>query len=172
VLAHLAGGVAGGLVAAEVAWLVMTPVRTLLPLPIVAFFLAGLGTVGVLMDAGFLGPPRRVGQVPKSWYGRWGPVRSYAAYGLSLGAGWITAAPFAATYVCFAAAGLAASPLTAGIAGMAFGLGRTILVGPINLHRRLVSGTASLYSSSKRQLAVVSAALCLWVVIMAAQAIR
>ena len=172
VLAHLAGGLAGGLVAAGAVWLFMTPVRTLVRSALVAFVLAGLGAIGVLRDSGLLGPPLPVGQVPKSWYGRWGPIRSYAAYGLSLGAGMITVAPFAATYVCFAAAGLVSSPLTAGIAGMAFGLGRTVFVGPINIHPRLVSAMASLYASSRHRLSLMSAALCLSILIMALPGIR
>jgi hypothetical protein len=158
--------------AAEVAWMVLTPVRTLMPPAAVAFVLAGIGAIGVLRDAGLLGPPLFIGQVPKSWYGRWGPIRSYAAYGLSLGAGLITVAPFAATYVSFGAAGLMASPLTAGFVGMAFGLGRTVLVGPVNLHPRLVSAIASLYASSQFRLTFVSAALCLSVLIMALPAIQ
>jgi hypothetical protein len=165
---HALGGATGGATAAGVLWLAFTPIRTLLPTWIAAtlFAVAGLASVGV--DLGWWQAPIHSEQVPKVWFGRFGPTRSYALYGLTLGAGVLTHVPYAITFTVFAACTMSASIVPAVLAGLSYGVGRTFPVGPVNLSKYAVEWFGRAYPQAQKHLPAVSAflsTLLIWLVV-------
>jgi len=103
--AHVAGGIAGGAAMAGVAWLVATPLRTLLPGAAVIVLLGMLVLSSGAHDLRLVGDRVHGGrQVPATWRKRYGHYRGFAAFGAALGAGIATFVPYAITYVLFATA--------------------------------------------------------------------
>jgi hypothetical protein len=131
--AHMAGGAVGGAAMGAATWLLLTPVRTLVPTGgVVGLFLL-LVVIAVLIDLGVLRSPFGGHQVPQTWARRYGLPRSFALYGLLLGSGLLTHVNYAVTLLVFAATSLFTSFGTAVLVGVAFGLGRTAVVGPAAL---------------------------------------
>jgi hypothetical protein len=134
--AHATGGVLGGVVVAGGLWLIITPLRTLAPVAVQVLLFAGLATAAALADTNVIGLPRQRRQVPQSWFGRYGAVRSYALYGLWLGAALGTNITYMVELVVLAGAALLL-PLAGALAvGVAFGLGRTAPVAPLGASLR------------------------------------
>lgn len=161
---HVLGGVAGGAVLSTAAWLALTPIRTLTPLPFNRLLVLAMCSWTALGDLGLLRVPRQERQVPQSWLVRYGPARSYFLYGLELGAGLVTYIPFATTYALFTASALVLGLADAIFVGILFGLGRTLLVGPINLDQRLVRWLGDHYGIAYGPLSRLSVAAALLVV--------
>lgn len=129
-LVHGAGGAIGGALMALGLWLVLTPIRTLLPGVAALAIVVSLALLTALADAGLVRIARQTRQVPSEWYHTHGPYRSHALYGLCLGAGLGTNVTYAVEYAVFLAPALLL-PLPGALAGgLAFGLARTVLVGP------------------------------------------
>jgi hypothetical protein len=132
-VAHMAGGAVGGAAMAAATWLLLTPIRTLVPTGgVVGLFLL-LVVIALLIDLRVLHSPFGGHQVPQTWARRYGLLRSFMLYGLLLGSGLLTHVNYAVTLLVFSAASLFTSFGTAVLVGVAFGLGRTALVGPAAL---------------------------------------
>src|SRR5437588_7536104 len=129
-IAHSLGGVLGGTLMALTVWIVVTPIRTLLPRSVTFLLFALVATYGILADLGRTRFHRPKSQVPATWYARYGPAKSYLLYGLSLGAGMLTYVPYGAVYGTFAAIAALLPLPAAAVAGALFGLGRTLPSGP------------------------------------------
>lgn len=160
-LAHTAGGVIGGAAMAAALWLVFTPLRTLPPELFVVSVFVVLAAAALLAELERLGLPRQARQVPQLWSRRYGPSGSYALYGLWLGAGLATNVTYTVEYVAFFAAALFLSLPSALIAGAAFGLGRTALIGPIGMIPRAALWWSRRYSTGMRARAVLGCVLTL-----------
>ena len=102
--------------------------RSLLPTPFLVSLAAALGLGEVALEFGWVSFPREPGQVPRAWVPRLGYQKAYLAYGVILGAGIMTQAPFAATYAVAASTGFRPSVIAAAAIGAAFGLGRSLPV--------------------------------------------
>lgn len=126
-LLFILGGIAGGGISFTSAWLIMTPIRTILPeFPRQAF----LVFIGLLLIGRFTIHNRATyyRQVPRVWLVRFGPPRAYFVFGLSLGAGILTYMPTAATAVAMLVAAVSTSfPIAASI-GALFGAVRALPV--------------------------------------------
>jgi hypothetical protein len=133
---------------AAAVWLLVTPFRTLLPSIALLAFLAPFALAAALSDLGHVELPRQQRQVPQSWYGRHGPIGSYVRYGLGLGAGLATNVTYAAEYTVFLGAGLLLPIASAVIVGALFGLGRTILVGPLACSNRTANRWDSFFNQA------------------------
>jgi hypothetical protein len=136
---HLGSSVVGGASMAMLVWIVITPFRTLLPDPIGIAVFVVIATAFTLTDLRLIRRGAWGPQVKASWFKRYGPRMSYALYGLILGAGLPTFAPYAATYVAFLAAGFMPSLIDALLLGSLFGLGRAFPVGPLAASRRIAT---------------------------------
>jgi hypothetical protein len=112
VLAHLASGVFGGAGAGLVGWLLLTPVRLLLPWGAALAVVVGVAVVAVLRDLGRL-REGRTDQVPRHWLARYGPTGAYSRSGLVLGATFGSHVPYSAAWVLLVVAGLQPSPWVA-----------------------------------------------------------
>lgn len=132
-LAHLIGGALGGSLIAIVAWVLLTPIRTLLPAPSAAVVVVGIGFLSALIDLRIISRPLHGRQVPSVWYRRYGPVRAYWMFGFFLGGGLTAHVPHAATYSAFAAMSMLTSLPQAIIVGVTFGVARTLVIGPAAL---------------------------------------
>ena len=161
------GGLVGGAALALALWLLATPLRTLLPWLVRLTVFAALCGMFVVWDLGVRRVPRalRRGQVPIEWSKRFGLTQSYFLYGVGLGAGVFTFVPFAVTFGVFAAAALVAGPLTAALAGAAFGLGRTIFVGPLGLSGSAIRRSDALLVLGYRWFPYASVALTVVLVV-------
>jgi hypothetical protein len=153
---HGLSGAIGGAGLAVAVWAFSIPVRTLLPRTVVVGLFACVAVLAMAADTVHTPMPARHIQVPKSWYGRYGPVRSYALYGLVLGAGLLTDIPYAVTYTIFAS-GLVLPIGLAVLLGALFGLGRTAVVGPITVHHRVVEAITRSFPRLRPRLPIVSA---------------
>lgn len=129
---HLLGGALGGAGAALVVWLLLTPVRTLFPSPIVVSGLAAFMLLAAWMDA----TGKRLwhsGLVPNTWPHRYGEVRGWALLGVVLGSGLGSHVVTALVYTTFLLAALTL-PLGKAIGvGMLLGFTRTLVPGPASL---------------------------------------
>jgi hypothetical protein len=132
-VAHIAGGVIAGASVAAAAWLLATPVRTLVPAVARAGIVVAVAALAALIDLGFVRRSHRLGQVPRDYARKWGATRAYALYGARFGAAFTTLVPYAATYTLFAVLTLTLPLGSAALGGALFGLGRTILIGPGSL---------------------------------------
>jgi hypothetical protein len=132
-VSHMAGGVVGGASVAAVAWLLATPVRTLVPAVARVGIVVAVAALAVLIDLGLVRKSHRLGQVPRDYARKWGMTKAYALYGARFGAAFTTLVPYAATYTLFAALTLTLPLGSAALGGALFGLGRTILIGPGSL---------------------------------------
>lgn len=129
-LAHVVGGAGGGVLAATLVWLLAAPLRTFPPEAALATLFVAWTAIFVVWDLRKFDLPIAGKQVPAGWIATYGPIRSYAMYGLQLGAGLATHVPVGLTYVVFAALALSPSILVAASAGVAFGVARTSVAGP------------------------------------------
>jgi hypothetical protein len=137
-------------------WILLTPLRTLGP----RAFSVSVALVGsaylLAADTSLVLLPSVARQVPQSWFTRFGPVSSYALYGLELGMGvGVGSSPYGAAYAVFLFGGLLGSAPVALVLGTAFGLGRGGLVGPISILDRVVWADG-LYHRPSRELSVLS----------------
>lgn len=136
---HMAGALVGGLAAAVGLWLLLSPVRALLPAVVLVAVVVTCAAVAIGVDLGWVRLNMAVRQVPAVWFGRYGPQRSYALYGLMFGSAFSVLRPFAVTYPLFASIALLADLQTALLAGMLFGVGRAVIVGPASYAATAVS---------------------------------
>jgi hypothetical protein len=125
-VAHVAGGLAGGLAAAVALWLLASPARTLVPASVPVLF-ASAALAAIAYDVGRMPWARAGRQVPATWNARYGPARGFALYGAALGIGIVTYVPYGAAFCFFAAVALLPSFPVAVAAGAAFGLLRSTL---------------------------------------------
>jgi hypothetical protein len=131
---HIVGGVFGGGVMGALCWVLLAPVRTFIPPSILLGVFLAMAAFALAVDAHLLNRRLPGGQVPATWRTRFGSERSYAMYGLLLGAGLATHVNYATVFVVFAAAGLFL-PLGAAVtAGATFGLARAAIVALASLH--------------------------------------
>lgn len=128
-LAYVLGGVIGGALTVGTLWLLAVPVRTLLPSRVVDSIAIVVLVLAVLQDLGRLRLPHRRTQVPQRWLQQLGPGRAYYRYGLLLGSGLLTAAPYGITFAIMTAAALRLEAGDALVVGALFGLGRTATIG-------------------------------------------
>jgi hypothetical protein len=169
---HVLGGSVGGMMVGATLWVALAPLRSWTPLPVRAALLV------VLIITGLADPlsrgrvrllPSRQIQVPQAWYKRYGPPSAYFRYGLVLGSGIWTYIPNALVYVAFGGASLLLSFGGAVVAGSAFGVGRTLVVGPAATVTRLVAilparlGTLSRWSTTASL--ILSAVLAVMIVV-------
>lgn len=92
-----------------------------------------VGSLGVLVAARdvWLLPvplPQRRWQVPRSWMGLFGPYLSSGLYGVFLGAGWMTYAPFGCYHVLLVLITMSGLPELSVIIGAVYGLVRALPV--------------------------------------------
>jgi hypothetical protein len=113
VLAHLAAGAVAGIAAGLVGWLLLTPVRLLLPWGAALAVVGAVASAAALRDLGRL-REGRTDQVPQHWLPRYGPAGAYSRYGLVLGATFGSHVPFSAAWVLLVVVGLQPSPWLAG----------------------------------------------------------
>jgi hypothetical protein len=130
---HVAGAVTAGAAMAMALWLLLTPIRTLLPPLISPLFVATTAVLAIAVDLGIVRQTHRLGQVPREYFRKWGSAKAYTLYGLRFGAGFTTLVPYAATYTLFAVLAIAQPFASAALCGAFFGLGRTVLIGPGSL---------------------------------------
>src|SRR5437773_366303 len=99
-LSHATSSAVGGTLMMLALWLALTPARTLLP----ALALEGTTSFAVLtcilIDSGLTDAPKRR-QVPQGWFARYGPTRSFSAYGAILGLALFTPITSAVVYGVF-----------------------------------------------------------------------
>lgn len=130
---------AGGTAMATILWVAATPLRTLIAGHATrALLIAVLGAC-VLFDLGLARLPESKRQVPQEWLRRYGPTKSFAAYGAVLGAGLLTPVPSAVVYAVFVLCGFAKLLVTAVVAGAIFGAARAGVVGLAALQPSLSS---------------------------------
>jgi hypothetical protein len=127
VMAHAVGGALGGALSVLAVWLLMTPVRTLLPSRLHPVFVLLVFCAAILIDLKLIRGPRGR-QVPQQWYRRFGGSRSYFFYGLALGTVLGTYVPYASAYVFFARASLTSGITQVLLAGATLGLARSLAV--------------------------------------------
>lgn len=127
--AHELGGMAGGAAMATTLWFAATPLRTLIAGDATRALLIALLAACVLFDLGLTRLPESKRQVPQEWLQRYGPTKSFAAYGAVLGAGLLTPVPSAVVYAVFVLCGFAKLLGTAIVAGAVFGAARAAVVG-------------------------------------------
>lgn len=137
--AHTIGGAAGGVIGVGVIWLVASPARTLLPLGVREGAVALVALVACLVELRVVHIGGHQKQVNAHWYRRYGPTRSYAAYGLMLGSAIATLRPFSFVYPAFAATALLVPFKGALLCGAVFGLGRTAFLGPASYRATFMS---------------------------------
>jgi hypothetical protein len=82
--------------------------------------------------------PNRMLQVPQWWVKRYGLERSYLRYGLALGSAFFSYVPNPVIYGLFVGSSVLLELPEVALTGLAFGFGRTALVGPIALGTRWV----------------------------------
>lgn len=150
-MGHIIGAIVGGAVVSAGIWLMATPVRTLVPITIVASAVLAAVVVAIAIDARLVHVQNRSGQVPARWRQRYGVTRSYGLYGLMFGTAFATLRPHAVTYPLFVALALQRSLAVAVVAGCCFGIGHTFLVGPASYVPRL-SGQVLFYNRVARRL--------------------
>ncbi len=156
---HGVGGAIGGAGAALGLWLVLTPIRTLLPQVADLAIVLIVALVTTLADMGLVHIARQARQVPSSWYDTYGPYRSHGLYGLCLGAGLGTNVTYAVEYVVFLAPALLL-PLPGALAGgLAFGFARTALVGPFGVLNPIGQRWHAIYAGGRGGFKVVGATL-------------
>jgi hypothetical protein len=166
---HAASGALGGAAMTASLWLALTPLRTLLPGAVPTAVLACVATAAALADVRVIDLPRQRRQVPQIWFRSHGPFRSYALYGLWLGAGLITNITYMVELVVLVAAALLLPAPDALLVGAVFGLGRTAPVGPLGSSRRLAAWWGSVVYGGETTSAVrMSAALSASVAVVAA----
>lgn len=152
---------------ASASWLALTAVRTFTPAWIRVGLFVAIGCLAALEDLGKIHIPHQRRQVPQSWLSRYGPMRSYALYGMGLGAGVLVDTPYAVAYPVFAASALLL-PLGPAVAvGLLFGVGRSVLVGPVNLRKSVVVWAERSLPNAYRALPKVSALLSVAAVVIA-----
>lgn len=83
------GAVTGGALATLGSWLLPSSSMSTLFLVV-----GGIGLLVGVRDLWSLPLPQRAWQVPRHWVPRFGPMMSSALFGLCLGSGWLTYAPF------------------------------------------------------------------------------
>jgi hypothetical protein len=163
-IAHVLGGAAGGIATLAALWLLATPLRTLLPAPAPRVLVAAVAVAAFCTDLGILHPPKVYRQLPRSWARRFGADRLYFMYGVVLGSGLLTFAPYALVFTVLALFSLQDSLPLALAGGALLGAGRTVLVGPLShprvAPRRLMDDLAGGY----RHLPKLSAAASILVV--------
>lgn len=123
---HVLGGAGGGAAAVSLVWLSATPLRTFLPPGVSKIIALGLIGLFIASDLNVIDLPRPLRQVPKSWYARFGVMRSYVLYGAALGMGLATFVPYAVVYALYAMA-LTTSFGTALEIGAVFGASRAAM---------------------------------------------
>lgn len=160
-IGHTAGGALGGLVMAATLWLLLTPLRTFAPMAAQVGLLVALAVAAALADFGVINPPRQRRQVPQSWFGRYGPVRSYALYGLWLGAALGTNLTYMVELVVLVGSALLLPVQETMIVGAVFGLGRTAPVAPLGASRRVADWWGRVYGGGPVLALRVSAMLSL-----------
>lgn len=153
---------------AGIVWLLFTPLRTIPPEPVAFVIFLGIAAASVLAELNLMPMPRQARQVPQWWYARYGPTRSYALYGLWLGAGLATNITYTVEFVVFASAALLLSLPQALIVGLAFGFARTAFVGPLGLAPRAAGWWSRQYAGGMQVRMVISCILSVGVVIGAA----
>lgn len=136
---HLLGGVLGGAAVAAVLWLLASPFRTLAPSFIPALIVGAVALMALAIDTGQV-RERPGRQVPAVWFGRYGPSRSYAMYGLMFGSTFATLRPFAVIYPVFAGIAMLVPLPAALLSGALFGAGRTATIGFASLRATAISG--------------------------------
>jgi hypothetical protein len=156
---HPMFGVVGGCGMALLVWLLVTPLRTILPNAFVLALVVVIAGITAAADAHLIEIPRHARQVPQSWYRAYGPVRSYALYGLWLGAGLASNVTYAVEYTVFIGAGLLLPLPWAVAAGVLFGLGRTTFVGLLGSTTATTSWWARLYRRHQRPLLLLGTTL-------------
>ena len=129
-LAHVAGGVAGGVLMSTLVWFLAAPLRTFPPEAVLVVMFATWTATFVGWDVLKFDLPVSGKQVPATWIAKYGRVRSYAMYGAALGSGLATYVPVGLTYVVFGALAISPSVAVAAAAGAAFGIARTSVAGP------------------------------------------
>jgi hypothetical protein len=164
-LAHTGLGITGGVGMAALVWLLLTPLRTIPPEPVVIAIFLGISAAAVLAELNLIPMPRQARQVPQWWYGRYGPTRSYALYGLWLGAGLATNVTYTLEFVIFAAAGLLLPLPQALVVGLAFGFARTAFVGPLGLVPGAAGWWSRQYASGRRGRILVSCCLSVGMIV-------
>src|ERR671939_1825409 len=98
-LAHVVGGAGGGILAATLVWLLAAPLRTFPPEAALAALFVAWTVIFVAWDLMKFTLPISGNQVPARWIATYGPIRSYAMYGVHLGAGLATYVPVGLTSV-------------------------------------------------------------------------
>lgn len=136
---HVVGGVAGGAITGGVAWLILSPLRTLFPPEVSVGIVIAAAVAATLVDARVIHVKSTGSQVPPVWLTRYGPQRSYGMYGFMFGVAFATIRTYAVIYAVFLAMGLLGTFPTAAAGGALFGLGRTAIIGPASLRATLVS---------------------------------
>lgn len=149
---HGLAGALGGAAVSLLLWLLLTPVRTLLPLGFNVVLAVALAVTMALADLELIGLPRQARQVPQSWYQTYGPYRSHALYGLSLGAALGTNVTYAVEYAVFLAPALLLPLPGALVGGLAFGFARTALVGPLGIIGPIGRRWHAVYAGGRRGL--------------------
>jgi len=166
---HLVGGIVGGGSMAAVAWLVATPVRTLLPNGGVLGLFAVFVALNVAVDLRWVGSGTSRGrQVPATWRQRYGHYSGFAGFGGTLGAGVATFVPYAITYVVFAAAAVLLPLGSAVVCGIVFGGARAAIAAAGSTNASLAGRVFQRIIGMRRLGTLASVGLALTILVVAA----
>lgn len=156
---YVLGGVLGAGVTMALFWILMTPLRTLIPAPGPVSLAATGIAVCLLIDLRILPHPPKRGQVPPHWRQRFGEARGFFAYGFVLGAGVLTFAPYASTYAIYLFGSLVPSIPFALLVAVGFGLGRTAPAVPLSARESWVASLPDILGKAYRTFPAISALL-------------
>jgi len=160
-LFHAVGGVIGGASMAGFCWLVLTPVRTILPGSVGLALVVGLAICTALSDFGLLSVQGQNRQVPQRWLATYGAEKAYGLYGFWLGAGLATNVAYALEYAVFIGAAILLPLLPALAAGTIFGFCRTALAGPVGVVPRAASAWSEFFRTQRGRLPALSGLIAL-----------
>jgi hypothetical protein len=157
---HLEGGAIGGALVAFAFWILLSPVRTLLPAAAVGWTVVLVAAFSIAMELGLVrAAGLDQGQVPPEWTTRFGRQKAYLLYGVSLGSGVTTHVEFAATYTVFIAGALLLDLPAMLAVGVTFGVARTWLVGPVGASPRAKARFVAWQSRGSHRFTLVSVAV-------------
>jgi hypothetical protein len=160
-LFHAVGGATGGASMAGICWLVLTPIRTILPSAIALGLLVCLAVCTALSDFGLLSLQGQNRQVPQRWLSTYGVEKAYGLYGFWLGAGLATNVAYALEYVVFIGAAILLPLFPALVAGAIFGLCRTAVAGPVGVVPRAAWAWTEFFRTQRGRLPALSGLIAL-----------
>lgn len=143
--AHILGGVLGSAAVAWLAWIVATPLRTLVNRPVRIGVAAATALIAAGLDWRGHNPRRNMRQVPQSWLGRYGALSAYFRYGLVLGSSIGTYEPSYLVASSIIGASLLLPTFPAVAVGVSFGATRCALVGLLMPLALRIGGLGQIY---------------------------